>query len=148
MFLSRPRAALAILLLGLAHGASAEPFATGEVALVTDKGRFVIAVEMATTAAQRTRGLQGRRQLAVGSGMLFDFKRSQRVSMWMKNTPIPLDMLFVATDRRIVTIARRTTPFSLTTIPSGEPVRWVLEIDAGAADRLGIKVGDRLIPPK
>ncbi len=76
--------------------------------------------------------------------MLFDFQRAVPVAMWMKNTFIPLDMLFIAADGRIVNIARRTVPQSLETIPSAAPVRWVLELNAGAAARLGIRAGDRV----
>jgi uncharacterized membrane protein (UPF0127 family) len=74
--------------------------------------------------------------------MLFDFKRQQPVSFWMRNTLIPLDMFFIKTDGRIVNIAKRTVPHSERGIPSVEPVLGVLETNAGVADRLGIKPGD------
>ncbi|MEE8394039.1 MAG: DUF192 domain-containing protein, partial [Rhodospirillales bacterium] len=82
-----------------------------------------------------------------GQGMLFDFKKTQPVAMWMKNTLISLDMLFIAADGRIVGIARHTVPMSLKTIFSPAPVRGVLEIGAGISEKLGIGTGDRVIHP-
>jgi len=75
--------------------------------------------------------------------MLFIYRPRQRVSMWMKNTVIPLDMLFIAEDGRIVKIVERTIPLSLTTISSDRPVRAVLELKGGTVSRLGISTGDR-----
>ncbi len=134
-----------LLLMAWTFGAAAETFATGEVAVVTAKGRYVLAVELATSSAQRNQGLQGRQDLRAGTGMLFDFQRPQPVAMWMKNTLIPLDMLFIAADGRIVNVVRRTVPLSLKTIASTGPVRWVLELNAGASARMGIQPGDRVI---
>ena len=79
--------------------------------------------------------------------MLFDYGRTQPVAMWMKNTLVPLDILFIAADGRVVNIAADAVPESLTSIPSAGPVRAVLEINAGTAARLGIKPGDRVIHP-
>jgi hypothetical protein len=121
-----------------------DAFESGEVAVVTKRGRFVIAVDVASTSDERAQGLQNRRQLAAGTGMLFDFEFPQPVSMWMRNTFIPLDMVFAAESGRVVNIARNTTPFSLRNIASAGPVRWVLELNAGAATRMGIAPGDRL----
>ena len=123
---------------------SAAAFQMGEVAVVTQRGRFVISVEIASTDDERTLGLQNRQNLAAGTGMLFDFRSPQPVSMWMKNTRIPLDMIFVAGSGQVVNIARHTTPFSLRVISSEGAVRWVLELNAGTAKRLGISPGDRL----
>jgi len=77
--------------------------------------------------------------------MLFDFKRVQPVAMWMKNTLIPLDMLFIDGAGRVVNVAENTVPLSLATIPSAAPVRAVLEINAGSARRLGIRPGDQVL---
>jgi uncharacterized membrane protein (UPF0127 family) len=77
--------------------------------------------------------------------MLFDFGHSESVAMWMKNTLIPLDMLFIASDGSVINIAQRTVPESLTPIPSAQPVRYVLELAGGTASRLGIKPGDRVL---
>ncbi|MDP6788085.1 MAG: DUF192 domain-containing protein [Rhodospirillales bacterium] len=119
--------------------------AAAELKVVTAKGRFLFTVEVAETAAQRQQGLQHRKSLAAGAGMLFDYKRVQSVAMWMKNTLIPLDMLFIDAGGRIVNVARDTEPLSLATIPSAAPVLAVLEVNAGTARRLGIRPGDRVL---
>lgn len=85
-----------------------------------------------------------RQSLEPDGGMLFDFGRERPVSMWMRNTFIPLDMLFATEDGRVVSIARDTVPLSEATISPGRPVRYVLEIAAGRADALGLSRGDRL----
>jgi uncharacterized membrane protein (UPF0127 family) len=103
------------------------------------------AVEQARDAATHKEGLMWREHLAPRSGMLFDFHRSQRIKMWMKNTLIALDMLFVSESGVIVQIERNTTPKSLDIIVAVEPVRYVLEINAGETDELGIMVGDRIL---
>lgn len=101
-------------------------------------------VELAATPEERARGLMFRRTLASDSGMLFDFGRAEQVAMWMKNTLIPLDMLFIAGDGAVVNIAQRTVPGSLTPIPAARPVRFVLELPGGTSSRLGIKPGDKV----
>jgi hypothetical protein len=85
-----------------------------------------------------------RKSLAEDAGMLFDYDPPQEVSFWMKNTLIPLDIIFIGTDGRIIKIAARTTPLSLDPIPSGGTVRGVFEIRGGGAAKLGIEVGDRV----
>jgi uncharacterized protein len=80
-------------------------------------------------------------------GMLFDFGHIEPVSMWMQNTYLPLDMLFIRPDGTIARIAANTEPLSTRTIPSGEPVLAVLELNAGTAARLGIRPGDRIEHP-
>ncbi len=102
---------------------------------------------MAVTPQERSRGLMERRELAADAGMLFDYGNERFVSFWMKNTLIPLDMLFIKSDGRIARIAERTTPLSLVAVPSGEAVRAVLEVNGGTADRLGIAPGDRVVHP-
>ena len=104
-------------------------------------------VEVAATPAARAQGLMFRRSLAPGSGMLFDFGRDEVARMWMKNTFIPLDMVFA--DRRGVVrgIARNARPRSLDTISSRVPVRAVLEIGGGEAERIGLAPGDRMRHP-
>ena len=135
-------AALAALLAGAATPALA---GEAEVWVVTAKGRFLFTVEVAETAAQRQQGLQHRKSLAAGAGMLFDYKRVRPVAMWMKNTLIPLDMLFIDGAGRVVNVAPDTVPLSLATIPSAAPVRAVLEVNAGTARRLGVRPGDRVL---
>jgi uncharacterized protein len=120
-------------------------FEVDRVILVTSSGRHEFTVEMAVTWEQRAQGLQQRPSLPANHGMLFDFRRSEPVSMWMKNTLISLDMLFIGADGRIVNIAENTRPLSLELIPSAGPVRGVLELDAGTSRRLGVKPGDRVL---
>ncbi len=115
--------------------------------LVTASGRHSIEVEIADTPQSREIGLMNRDELADGTGMLFDFHDSRPVSMWMKNTLIPLDMLFIDKSGTVVRIARNARPHSLEVIPSGKPVRYVLEINGGAAAAYGAKAGDRLEHP-
>ena len=122
-------------------------FAISEVSVVTAKGRFAFTVEVAATEAERQQGLQNRRALASGAGMLFDFRSTRPVAMWMKNTLISLDIVFIAADGRIVNIARDTVPHSRATVPSAGAVRAVLELNAGTARRLGMRAGDRILHP-
>ena len=108
----------------------------------TPAGRHVFTVEVATTPASRRRGLMHRRSMAPDAGMLFDYGRAAHAAMWMKNTFIPLDMLFIGGDGLILKIAERTMPHSLETMTSDGPVRAVLEVNAGTVARLGIRTGD------
>jgi len=110
-------------------------------------GVHVFAVEMAETDEQRSRGLMFRRSLPAGQGMLFDFKRDQMISMWMRNTYISLDMIFIRSDGAIARIAENTEPMSERIISSGGPVRAVLEVVAGTSRRLGLAPGDRVAHP-
>ena len=115
--------------------------------LVTATGNHRIAVEIADTPQTRETGLMHREELADDTGMLFDFREIRPVSMWMRNTLIPLDMLFVRENGTVARVARNAVPLDLTPIPSGEPVRYVLEIAGGAAETYGVAEGDRLIHP-
>ena len=99
-------------------------------------------IELATTPDQRERGLMYRKSLGANAGMLFMYPDEEPVAFWMKNTLIPLDMLFIKADGQIVHVARNAAPLDETPIASGQPVRAVLEINGGAADALGIKEGD------
>jgi hypothetical protein len=101
-------------------------------------------VELVQTPEEMARGLMNRPSLPADAGMLFNFGQDRPVTMWMKNTLIPLDMLFVGADGVIAGIAERTVPMSLEVIPSPGPVRAVLEVNGGTSDRLKIKVGDRV----
>lgn len=104
-------------------------------------------VEVARNDADRAQGLMFRRSMPADQGMLFDFGRVEPISMWMQNTYLSLDMLFIRPDGTIARIAANTEPLSTRTIPSGEPVLAVLELNAGTAARLGIKAGDRVEHP-
>lgn len=101
-------------------------------------------VELAVTPEERSRGLMFRTEMANDAGMLFDFGRAADVSMWMKNTFISLDMLFIDANGTIVGIEKRTVPQSQTIIPTPKPVRFVLELNGGAADRMGFEVGEKV----
>ena len=103
-----------------------------------------VAVEIAATPQARELGLMYRDALAADAGMLFVFPKSAPQSFWMRNTRIPLDIVYIAEDGRIVRIHRKTTPFSEAPLPSGEPVRFVLEVDGGYMDRHGVGEGDRV----
>ena len=136
-------AALAIaLIVPAATLAQATEPQTLEIASKT--GVHVFQVELAVTPEEHERGLMFRRELPDGQGMLFDFHFDQNVAFWMKNTYISLDMLFIRGDGRILRIAENTEPFSERNIPSGGPVRGVLEVIAGTAKKLGIAAGDRV----
>jgi len=119
-------------------------FSRPRLTIETVTGRYDFTVEVASTWERRAQGLQHRRTLAADAGMLFDYKVNRPVTMWMKNTYLPLDMLFIDAAGRVAHVARNTEPFSLTPIPSGQPVRAVLELNAGTAQRLDIRPGDRV----
>ena len=110
--------------------------------IATDGDATMFTVEIADTDMTRERGLMFRQRLPEGHGMLFDFGEPRPVSMWMKNTYIPLDMLFIRTDGKIAYIAENTVPKSLDTIGITEPVLAVLELPAGTAKKKGIRTGD------
>ncbi len=115
-----------------------------DLVIVTAGGSHTLKVEIADEPHEQAKGLMFREDLAANEGMLFDFGETRMVTMWMKNTPLSLDMLFVRSDGTVATIAERTEPFSLKTISSGEPVSFVLELRGGVAKLMGIKPGDRL----
>src|SRR5919107_6243484 len=129
----------------LAVASSALAQGTEPLAIVTQGGqRQGFQVEVARNDADRAQGLMFRRSMPADRGMLFDFGRVAPVAMWMQNTYLPLDMLFIRADGTIARIAPNTEPLSTRTIPSGEPVLAVLELNAGTATKLGIKAGDRV----
>ncbi|MGQ0560014.1 MAG: DUF192 domain-containing protein [Sphingosinicella sp.] len=104
-------------------------------------------VEVARTPEQQAQGLMFREYLGDGEGMIFPFPSPRPASFWMRNTLIPLDMLFIRADGTIARIARRTTPLSDESIVSGEPVAAVLELRGGRTEELGIEEGDRVTWP-
>jgi uncharacterized membrane protein (UPF0127 family) len=145
--LLRPRRVLAALaafclLAGIANHGRAATFEQAEI--VTKNGVKVFQVEIATTEPERQRGLMYRKSVPEGTGMLFDFDREQVVVMWMKNTYVPLDMIFIRANGTIARIAENTTPLSEARIYSGPPVKGVLEVAAGTARKYGIAVGDKV----
>ncbi|HEX3861683.1 MAG TPA: DUF192 domain-containing protein [Stellaceae bacterium] len=147
--LSRRFVLLVVLLFAAVSPAVAqiEQFPTAPLSIVTAAGPQKFTVEVATTPGQMEQGLMFRQSLAPNAGMIFDFKVPSPAMMWMKNTLIPLDMLFVDAKGSIVNIAERTVPGSLDTIAAAAPVRAVIELNGGTASRLGIKPGDRVVFP-
>ena len=115
--------------------------------IASKSGVHVFSVEAAVTDEERARGLMFRRSVPESYGMLFDFKRDQEVSMWMRNTYVSLDMIFIQGDGRIRRIAENTETELDRIIPSGGPVRAVLEVVAGTAKKFGIQPGDRVSSP-
>jgi uncharacterized membrane protein (UPF0127 family) len=117
------------------------------IEIASRTGVHLFSVEFVDNDKDRAQGLMYRKSLPEGQGMLFDFGREQDVAMWMKNTYIPLDMIFIRGDGRILRIAENTTPLSERIISSGGPVRAVLEVIGGTAQKLGIAPGDRVAHP-
>ena len=101
-------------------------------------------VEIADNDATRERGLMFRKSLTPDAGMLFDFKREQDVAFWMKNTLIPLDMVFIDAHGTVVNVAADATPLSEANVPSAGPVLGVLEIKGGRAAQIGVRAGDKV----
>jgi uncharacterized membrane protein (UPF0127 family) len=112
------------------------------LSIKTASGTHVFSVEVMRTDAERERGLMFRRYLPLDRGMLFNFEVEQPVMMWMKNTYLPLDMIFITRTGKVVNIAAETEPLSETVIPSAGPIYAVLEVNAGTAASIGLKVGD------
>ncbi len=113
----------------------------------TAQGEFSFEIELADEVSERSRGLMFRTDLPPNRGMLFDFGETDTVAMWMQNTPLPLDMVFILEDGTVEKIAERTTPFSPAIVSSGKPVAYVLELRAGVARMIGLKPGDKLAHP-
>lgn len=120
---------------------------TSSLTIQSESGSHAFTVEIADEPEEISYGLMNRESLGEDAGMLFDFGNPREPAMWMKNTLIPLDMLFMTPDGEIVMIARNTVPGSLRTISPGMPVKGVLEINGGRAAELGIEPGDTVIHP-
>jgi uncharacterized protein len=136
--------ALAGLLAIAAMGARAQlqRFETSTLTIDTAKGAARFTVELALTPAQQQQGLMYRRELAPDAGMLFVFAQTQPAVFWMKNTLIPLDMVFIAADGRVADIHERAVPLSEANVVSKVPVKAVLELNGGTVAWLGIKPGE------
>jgi len=132
------------LLLPLPGGIAAE---TATLVLNTDTGPHSFNIEIAKTPSEKILGLMYRRSLPADAGMLFLYDRPQQVTFWMRNTYIPLDMVFIGADGRVQRIESHTEPFSLAAISSDGEVEAVLELNAGTADAIGLKVGDKVDYP-
>ena len=151
---SRPvgrRFVLAAPLVFAAAGVRAQPadiqFKRSALTIVTGGHDLKFEVDLATNDAERSRGLMFRKQLGAYEGMLFDFYQEMPVSFWMKNTLIPLDMVFIAAVGTVKHVHANAVPLSTDAIPSLYPVRAVLEINGGSAALLGIKPGDKVKHP-
>jgi uncharacterized membrane protein (UPF0127 family) len=121
-----------------------QPLPVETIRIDTAAGPHSFHVEIAADPASQERGLMFRRSMAADAGMLFDFHQSAQLAFWMKNTEIPLDMVFIRADGTVSSIEPNAVPYSTEPIPSAEPVRAVLEINGGRAHALGIKPGDRV----
>lgn len=138
---------LAVLALSAGLGAAAfaeTDLPVEQLVVETDGGPLEFKVEVAATDAHRARGLMFREEMAEDAGMLFIFDSEGDRYFWMKNTPLSLDIIFIAADGVIVNIAEATTPFSEKIVASTGPAKYVLEVLAGTSERLGIKAGDEV----
>ncbi len=131
----------------LIAGGSSRAADRSVVEIASKSGVHSFSVEVVDDDAGRAKGLMFRRSLPEGTGMLFDFKTEQDVAFWMQNTYVPLDMIFIRADGRILRIAENTEPMSTRQIPSGGKVLAVLEVIAGTTRKLGIVAGDRVAHP-
>lgn len=130
--------ALAVLVALTGAACAKEP----RVVLHAGSGDVAVAVEIAATPERRSLGLMFRKDLAANAGMLFIFDNAEPLNFWMKNTPLPLDMIFIGQDRHVVGIVKDATPFTTTPRGVGKPSRYVLEVNAGFSTRHGLKDGD------
>ncbi len=136
-------AALVPCVVSVACRGPAEP----RVIIETASGGVPVEVELALTPATRQRGLMFRNRLGRNQGMLFVFPQALARSFWMKNTPLPLDIIYIDTKRRIVSVAKRTEPYSTRAIPSDGPARYVLEVNGGFADSHGVEADQEVHLP-
>ena len=139
---------VALFLWALAGPLAAEAphFDRAPLSIQTTAGKAItLDVEWAITPEQREHGLMFRKELGDDEGMIFDFGTVREVMMWMKNTPLSLDMVFIGEDGTVRRIAHSAKPYSLDVIPSGAAVRYVFEIVGGTADKLGIAPGAKVV---
>lgn len=126
----------------------AEPAFTheGDLAFISATGDTIttIAVEIAETETETTTGLMFRKKMDNNQGMIFIFPDEQPRSFWMKNTYLPLDIIYISADSSIVSVQDNTTPYSIESLPSEGPARFVVEVNAGFRDKYSLKKGDRI----
>ena len=139
------RVAVATVLL-LAAAACTGP-GPDQVVVHSPQGDVAVDVELALTHKEQSRGLMWRSDLGPTAGMLFVFPDARRRSFWMRNTPLSLDIIFIGSDFRIISIAESTAPYSDTSVPSAGPARYVLEVNAGFSDRHGLAPGQSVALP-
>ena len=136
-----------VLVLAASVGVTAQGGEPDSLEIVTSTGRHAFQIEIANNDATRERGLMDRRYMAADHGMLFEFDREAPVAFWMKNTYIPLDMIFIAPSGVVTHIVANAEPLSERVIPSGGPCVAVLELNGGTAASIGLKVGDKVHHP-
>ena len=142
--------ALAVLVsafVAVLTGAPAYADALQSLTIHTSTGDHVFSVEIAATPPTREVGLMNRRFMPTDRGMLFEFEREEPLSFWMKNTYIPLDMIFIGRSGKVTRVVERAEPLSETVIPSGGPAAAVLELNGGVAAAIGIRAGDQITHP-
>lgn len=138
-------AAVFLLLAAALPAGALESFQKSSLTVETASGgRYRFDVELAQTMAQQAQGLMFRESMAADAGMLFIYDSVRPASFWMKNTLLPLDMIFIAADGRVVNIHERAVPGSLDSVNSAGPVKAILELNGGMSARLGIRPGDRV----
>jgi uncharacterized membrane protein (UPF0127 family) len=133
--------------LAFAVPTAAQEMEEAPLTIETDEGRFEYSVELALTGEERATGLMNREEMAEDHGMLFRFESPRPVTMWMKNTLIPLDMIFIRRDGTVAGFHENAEPLSLETIAAPEPVLYVLELNGGKADEMGLEEGDVVSHP-
>jgi uncharacterized membrane protein (UPF0127 family) len=136
------RIAFAVLLLAVAGNAPAHAGELEPLQIVTASETHDFKVEVAADNGSRERGLMNRRYMAPDRGMLFEFPENAPVSFWMKNTYIPLDMIFISLKGVVTNVVAKAEPLSERVIPSGPPCVAVLEVNGGVAASIGLKIGD------
>ena len=132
--------ALAVFVSLAVSACASEP----RVVLQTASGEVAVTVEVVSTPTQQAVGLMYRKELGALAGMLFVFDTAIEHPFWMKNTVLPLDMIFLGDDRKVVGIVKDAVPFTTTSRTVGAPSRYVLEVNAGFSDKHGVKNGDRV----
>ena len=138
---------MAAFALVLSTPAALAELETSPLTIESANGAHAFTVEIADEPEEITTGLMNRESMDPDAGMLFDFGQPREAAMWMKNTLIPLDMLFMDPQGKVIAIARETVPGSLRTVTPGVPVKSVLELNGGRAEELGIEPGDEVIHP-
>jgi uncharacterized protein len=136
-----------VVLVALAAGGPARSDGLEALQIVTATGTHDFEVEIAKDDASRARGLMDRRYMPADHGMLFEFDREAPEAFWMKDTYIPLDMIFISGAGVVTNIAANAEPLSERAIPSGPPCAAVLELNGGEAAKIGLRVGDKVRHP-
>jgi uncharacterized membrane protein (UPF0127 family) len=140
-----PRSAFALcLVISMVTSLAAAAQGLEPLEVTTASGAYPFQVEIANNETSREKGLMFRLFMPADRGMLFEFEKNQPVAFWMKNTYIPLDMVFIAPDGRVTHIAAKAEPLSEAVVPSGGPCIAVLELNGGTAARIGLAPGDKV----